>query len=621
LTVCRSCGNNVPNGEYCGACGAHLGTNSVARFGAFAADPGQHVLQPDIISTLFPHLPHRQSTPFRLALLVVVALLVVLGALRLTGPSIAVAAAGIPLLYLLYLYEVDVYEQEPVRVVGLTFVLGILLGIPWALWTGPFVTRAVLHGATTGSLTDGVLTSGVLIPLGAQVLMLAGPVILYFLGRQREPLDGFTFGVACALGFTLATTVVNLAPEMQRGLVGGTTPVNNALIVIGRGLLIPFLNASSTGLLAGAWWLRRASTRKLSMSWAASLPVTIVVAFSVRVVMGIIGISVLRAGVVFAIYAVIAALLVLWVRVAIHFMLLTEAEDATVGPMLACCNCHRVVPRMVFCTHCGIATGATPKLGTGATRRGSTVAVAEAGAPVGEGFYELASREQVAALSRAVGPPARWSTVGGTLIVGALALGVIAFAIGPTRKAPCGALCIQPPPPCSTLCTHASQAPPLQAAQRYTSPAYHFSVEYQKFSPSSQTPQSVIWDLSSGAGQYTVGVVADRANRAGSQEMVDNVVNANFPDFTHVYDIPGAEVGYVPGSGAVYEYESVPTFGQATFQRLVVLAAVQNGLAISVAGAGDAPDPSSSPNPSDLPVSQFIDTLTNGTVWPGQTIH
>jgi hypothetical protein len=138
----------------------------------------------------------RQSTHFRLALLIVAALLVVLGALRLTGPAIAVAAAGVPLLYLLYRFDVDVYEEEPVRVVGLTFVLGLLLGIPWALWTGPAVTRAVLHGASSGSLTDGVLIAGILVPLGAQVLMLAGPLALYFTGRQREPLDGFSFSVA-----------------------------------------------------------------------------------------------------------------------------------------------------------------------------------------------------------------------------------------------------------------------------------------------------------------------------------------------------------------------------------------------------------------------------------------
>jgi hypothetical protein len=324
---------------------------------------------------------------------------------------------------------------------------------------------------------------------------------------------------------------------------------------------------------------------------------------------------------VVAVYVLIAGLLLLWARLAIHFMLLAEAEDAAVGPMLPCCNCNRVVPRMAFCPHCGIATGSTPKIGTGAIRRGARFDGGEVPAVGGGGFYEPATAQQLAALSRAAGPVARWSTVAGTLAIGAIALGVVALAIGPTRKAPCGALCVQPPPPCSTLCSHSSKAPPLQTHKRYTSSAYGFSVEYQKFDPSSQNAQSVNWDLSSSDGQYSVGVVAGQAKGAGSQEIVGDVVNANFPDFTHVYDIPGAEVGYVSGSGAVYEDESVPTFGQATYTRLVVLAAVRNGLAISVAGAGDAPDPSRAQDPSDLPVSPFLDSLANGTIWPGQSPH
>ena len=42
-------------------------------------------------------------------MLVVAAALLVLGYLRLTGPSIALAALAVPLLYVLYLYEVEVY--------------------------------------------------------------------------------------------------------------------------------------------------------------------------------------------------------------------------------------------------------------------------------------------------------------------------------------------------------------------------------------------------------------------------------------------------------------------------------------------------------------------------------
>src|SRR5947209_7292469 len=116
-TVCHNCEREVPPGEFCGACGAHL-VPDAPRAGhrphAFAAHPGEHLFHPGVISTVFPHLPHRRSVPFRIALVAVTAGLFVMGVLRLTGPSVAVAALAIPLLYLLYLYEVEVYEDEPV---------------------------------------------------------------------------------------------------------------------------------------------------------------------------------------------------------------------------------------------------------------------------------------------------------------------------------------------------------------------------------------------------------------------------------------------------------------------------------------------------------------------------
>ena len=58
------------------------------------------------------------------------------------------------------------------------------------------------------------------------------------------------------------------------------------------------------------------------------------------------------------------------VRVAIHHMLLAEAVDVPEGPILPCTHCRRLVPRMAFCPHCGIATRATPKVGAGRDARG-----------------------------------------------------------------------------------------------------------------------------------------------------------------------------------------------------------------------------------------------------------
>src|SRR3989442_15953032 len=68
IVTCPHCGANVPAGEFCGRCGAHLATGSPRRSHAYAAVPNQRVAHLAIVSTLFPHLAYRRSGPFRVAI-------------------------------------------------------------------------------------------------------------------------------------------------------------------------------------------------------------------------------------------------------------------------------------------------------------------------------------------------------------------------------------------------------------------------------------------------------------------------------------------------------------------------------------------------------------------------
>lgn len=371
-TTCHNCNNAVPPGAYCGVCGAHLEASvprAAGRTHAFAANPHEHVLHLSPVSTLFPHLPHRRSAPFRLALGVMAVAIIVLGYARLTGPAIAVAAFAVPLLYLLYLYEVEVYEDEPEIVLGATVVVGIILGYLWAHFTGHFVTETLLLNASPlGAPTGRIILTGVIFPLIVQALMLVGAVILYLTRDYEEALDGFAFGAACALGFVLASTLVYLWPELNNGLYSVAPATQNALRVIQRGLLTPFIYASTTGLIAGALWLLRRPRRPLSSyGWTTTLWLQIAIAAAVQVGLGLVSIYVTSQAWSTVIFFIVAILLLLWVRVAIHHYLLAEAADAgtEVGPMIPCSHCHHVVPRMGFCPHCGIATRATPKSGSG----------------------------------------------------------------------------------------------------------------------------------------------------------------------------------------------------------------------------------------------------------------
>ena len=88
LVTCPRCGSTVPTGKFCGHCGANLSTGNARRSNAYAAVPNQRVAQLAIVSTLFPHLPHRRSGPFRVALVAGGALVVMLAAMHLFAPEV-----------------------------------------------------------------------------------------------------------------------------------------------------------------------------------------------------------------------------------------------------------------------------------------------------------------------------------------------------------------------------------------------------------------------------------------------------------------------------------------------------------------------------------------------------
>jgi RsiW-degrading membrane proteinase PrsW (M82 family)/RNA polymerase subunit RPABC4/transcription elongation factor Spt4 len=375
LRICHNCGMAVPEGEFCGACGAHLAAQTEAaarRRHAYAVHPGEHVFHFSIISTLFPHLPHRHSLPFQLALFLAAAALLVLGLLRLTGPAIAAAALLVPVLYLIYFWEAEVYEDEPVRVIGATFGIGALLGISWAILTGPSVAQTLTlnigHGVGPGAL----LLAGVLFPVVAQALMLVGPLLLYFWFHNRfdETLDGFTFGAASGLGFAVTTTIVNLLPELRLGLISDASTTVTTLSILQRGLLIPVLHASTTGIIAAAAWLRRGRVRSLGHhGWTTTLAAALAVSLVLQIGLALLDLFSSNPVITVGAYAVAVGLLMLAVRVALHHMLLAEAVEVSIGADYPCAHCARMVPRMAFCPNCGIAVRATPKTAAGRLAR------------------------------------------------------------------------------------------------------------------------------------------------------------------------------------------------------------------------------------------------------------
>ncbi|OBI74349.1 hypothetical protein, partial [Mycobacterium sp. E740] len=267
-TECRVCRVDVPAGEYCGLCGCHLTPRrgegpDWLRLRDFGAAPDEHLLALSVASSLFPHLPQRSRTAFRVGLAVLLAVLIAVTLLRLPAALVTVAALGLPLLFGLYLYESDALRDLPLRYIALATVLAAGLGVGWVLLTGAMVARS--YGVALGAAVVGarLLRDGIGIPLGGVLLMLLPAVLVRLLRpSSREALDGFMIGTLAALTFTAAATLTRLAPQFGTGMVS-RAPMESLLVEAGiRGIAVPLTAAAAGGLIGAALWFTRPPSKR-----------------------------------------------------------------------------------------------------------------------------------------------------------------------------------------------------------------------------------------------------------------------------------------------------------------------------------------------------------------------
>jgi RsiW-degrading membrane proteinase PrsW (M82 family) len=365
---CPRCGDTVPAGVFCGACGTHLAIhherpNKHLRSHAYAAAPSEHVLRVAVVSSLFPHLPHRSRTPFRVALVVLVAALVVLAIFRLQAPMIAVAAIGVPLLFMLYLTESDVYEDLPNPLLAVAVLLGAALGAGWALLTQDEVRTAVAGSLFGGPDQSDWWLSGVLIPVvGALVMLVPVAVIRYIRPPHlHESMDGFLLGSIGALGFTVAATITHLAPQLKTGVIAHHRPLDGIIVeALLQGGAVPLTAAGVGGVVGATLWVRKRDAvhagRWLTAPWLV-VPAVLVL----YLVLGLIDVWQPRQIVLLGLHILGAVVALLVLRYGVHAVLLHEEHEVVIGPPRVCPHCEQVVPSMPFCPHCGYAMRASSR--------------------------------------------------------------------------------------------------------------------------------------------------------------------------------------------------------------------------------------------------------------------
>ena len=372
MVECRVCRVPVPDGEYCGLCGLPLKDHGTAkgpdwlRIQAYSASPGEHLLTPNIVSTLFPHLSPRSRVPFLLGLGVLLAALVAATLFRVPAAIITVAALGLPLLFLIYLQESDVYDDVPTGVLVVTAGLGIGLGVGWVLLTGAMLAQQYDVGLGVGIAGSRVLRDGLGVPIGGLVLMLV-PAALVRLVRpgERETLDGFAIGALGALMFTAAAQMTRLAPQFSGGMIARGRPMTGLFVEAGiRGVAVPLTAAAVGGLIGAALWFARPENKKHQHRnyVRAALTVFALIVLTMYGLLGLVDVARMPQILQLVLHLTVTAGALLALRVGLHLALLHENHDDILSdhPIL-CPHCHNVVPDMAFCVACGAATRAASR--------------------------------------------------------------------------------------------------------------------------------------------------------------------------------------------------------------------------------------------------------------------
>jgi RsiW-degrading membrane proteinase PrsW (M82 family) len=366
---CQNCGEELPEGAvYCPHCGAHQHSSARAgkrRARAYAAHPGEHLYQPSIITTFFPHLGAGRTVQARWIVLVVAVAIFLVGLARYVPLATVLAALFMPVLYLIYFFEAQIYEDEPFPVLAATFFAGAVLGLGFSILT----YRPLLNLSPTPILghpsTTYLLVSGVVLPVIAQALMLVGPLLLFFLRpRFDEVLDGLAFGAASGLGFAATQSIVYSWQRLIGHVPQGGAAVTLALPTIGIALLVPLLNAATTGLICAALWLLRDRRRRAEgrlIGPVAALPLAVILALLGQIVPSLA--SDLTSGLVISLiwYGATLVVLLLLLRRVLQVGLLEKARPIGHGEMVRCPHCHSVVADAAFCPRCGLALRSTSK--------------------------------------------------------------------------------------------------------------------------------------------------------------------------------------------------------------------------------------------------------------------
>ncbi|WP_420114237.1 PrsW family intramembrane metalloprotease [Pseudactinotalea sp.] len=254
---CPQCHTQLPDvAHYCHRCGHDVRSATESRQQHFAVKPDEPVASFAIVSTLMPRGAGQRGRTYQIILgiaLVVALLAACFGAVPL---AVLVAAFAIPVVYIVYLYDVNVWDDHPIQVTVMAFLLTFVLALGFTLlWFAGIGTTGGAGGPSAGSgavgggfNTTGLLVAALLVPVVGELIRQVGPVFLASRERFDDLLDGASFGVISGVAFATADTLVRHWALLTGGFTREIDPGLWMSLIFLEGFVKPLVIGTATGI-------------------------------------------------------------------------------------------------------------------------------------------------------------------------------------------------------------------------------------------------------------------------------------------------------------------------------------------------------------------------------------
>ncbi len=376
-TGCPKCSTlHPPAAHFCASCGTDLVGGDSKRY---AVNANESVASFALISTIMPHASGRAPQTYRLALVATLALPLIASIFGILPFALITAALVVPIVYIVYLYDVNLWEDNPVRVVlfalGISAALSLLFTLLWRELLFDDIVGVTLN-RTSGVIDAAeLLVLCLLVPIIATLLMLVGPVLLASRPRFDDLMDGLTFGIVSGVGYAAVETLV-----LNRAVIGGPVvaeDINGPLwvsLILNLAILKPLIYGSAVGIAAAEFsglgegydgftprfYWRVAEAAAFLVTYSLGLYLTGLVEGSSGPVLGL----------VWALF--IAGVLMVRVRTVLHTALVEAAVEAAAGGHGSkwashgpryCGECEMpLLEGAMFCIICGSSVRAQSKV-------------------------------------------------------------------------------------------------------------------------------------------------------------------------------------------------------------------------------------------------------------------